>query len=207
MNSNFLIGFSDELTKEAKYPISRFLNSRMTHGVIEGANRGAQGAALGLGTAATAGMAAGGVGLGALHAYLGRSVTGRALHGRLVRGGKGLMGHEKKKMSEALGVSGPKLDKMIASYAAANKGGKTMPISRAATVKYNPLAAIQRLVDTRALAGRAGRGGKMMTTREKNILKDLAAHGSAADKKKALKIMATGGALGAGAAIGSSRRK
>ena len=170
MNSNFTAGFSDELIKEAKYPISRLLTSR----AVSGAGGLAEGAMAGMGVFSPA---MGGARM--LHQHLIRSVGGRALHGRLVRGGKGLMGHEKKKLSEALGVSGPKLDKMIASYAKANKGGKTHPISRAVSTPYTGIGAIRRLADTRAMAGRAGKGGKGMTKREKSILAELGAHGKA----------------------------
>lgn len=197
MNTNFINGFGDELIKEAKYPISRLMTSR-------GA-AGAAGAAEGLSTGMLA-MGPVGGGIRALQQHVMRGVGGRALHGRLVRGGKGLMGHEKKKLAEALGVSGPKLDKMIDGYAKAHKGSKTNPISRAVSSKYTGIAIPRRLMDTRAMAGRAAKGGKGMSKKEKQILQDLGAAGqSPTDKKKLMKAMAVGGALGTGAAIGTRK--
>jgi hypothetical protein len=208
MTGRFISGFGDELIKEAKYPISRLITSRQTAGYL-GAKEGIRAAGL-MGATSLAGVggaAAGGAALRALHQHLIRTVGGRALHGRLVKGGKGLMGHEKEKLGEALGVSGPKLDKMIASYAAANKGGKTHPLSRAASTKWTGIGAARRIVDTRAMAGRAARGGAAMTGREKDILKSLAAHGSAPEKKKALMALGTAGAVGTGAAIGTRKKR
>jgi hypothetical protein len=204
--NDFLSGFADELTKEAKYGLSRALTSSASLGGAAPAYAGSgvagvQAMRLALGGAPSlipivAGSGA--VGANTLRQTLMRSVSGRALHGRLVKGGKGLMAHEKAKIGEALGVSGPKLDKMIASYAAANKGGKTHALARAVSSKRTGVAIPRRLMDTRAMAGRVAAGGAGMTARENKILTELASHGKKIDSRRKLKIMAGGTAAAIG---------
>jgi hypothetical protein len=186
----FIEAFSDELEKLAKYPISRLLTGRVPAATV-GAVQGALIHPL-------AGAAFAGRDL--LHQQLFRTVGGRALAGRLARGGKGLMKHEKKKLSEALGVSEGRLEKLIASHAKRQKGGKTYPVSRALSTKYNPLSIPRRLVDTRAMAGRAARGGKGMTKREREILAALKKEKTVSNVKRGL--LAGSAMLGTAAALG-----
>jgi len=191
--NNFYNGFADELIKEAKYPISRFLTHRAGSGAMDAVGHAAAGTALG--PAAAVG------GLEVALQSLRRGIGGRALHGRLVRGGKGLMGHEKKKLAETLGVSVPEVEKIIARYAAKHRGGKTHPVSRALSTKYNPIAIPRRILDTRAMAGRAAAGGKGMTKREREIVKVLRGEKTQAGRIKALKTI---GVASSGLALGGA---
>lgn len=164
--SYFLDGFTDEMVKEAKYPISRVLSSLGLSSGLGAAAGGATGAASlagypGAPAAAKALMGASGATSGALEglggAFFRRILGSRAMKGRLARGGKGLMKHEKKRLAEATGLSEENLEKAIARIAK-KKGGKTYPVSRALDTKYNPLNIPGRLIDARALAGRSLRG-------------------------------------------------
>ena len=111
------------------------------------------------------------------------------------------MNHEKKKLAETLGVSEAKLEKMIASYAKKNKGGKTHPLSRAVSSKYTGLPIPRRLLDTRAMAGRAAKGGKGMTKRERQILEELGAEGTKMTRNRRLALL---GGLAGGAGVGKA---
>ena len=199
----FMTGFGSELVKTAKYPISRFLSSRLAGAAGSGADYATKAhlVGAGLGPIAALGGLGAGIGLGA--AQLRRVVGGRAAMGRLARGGKGLMVHEKKRLAEAAGVTLPELEKVLVRVG--KKGGKTYPVSRAISTKYNPLMAIERIIGSRGFAGRAGRGGKAMTGREKQLLEALMAEKKHGARIKGLKRgAATMGALAGGTALGAS---
>jgi hypothetical protein len=125
--------------------------------------------------------------------------------GQIRRGGKGLMAHDKRRLAEAAGVSVPRLEKMLARIGkrSAKAGDKTYPVSRLLNTKYSLIAIPRRVVGTRGFAGRASRGGKGMTGREKEILALLMKEKKRGNVRRVLGIGGTTGALGAGTAIGS----
>lgn len=186
------LSFSDELEKIAKYPISKLLTSR---GVAGGVGAGA---GIGIGAATGGGalpLAALMGARGAGEAALGRIISSRGMAGRLRRGGKGLMKHDIKRLAEATGSSEADVLKAIASMG--QKGGKTNPISRFLTAKYNPLNIPGRMIGARGMAGRALDGPGTLMGREGKTLSEL---GDAVKKVKRTRALKRGGAAAGGAA-------
>ena len=192
----FTNGFADELVKTAKYPISRLFSSPHVGGAVGGAA-----GAIGAGPLA--------VPLGAMGAL--SSATGmqggraRALKALLVRagqGGKGLMKQERKRLAEATGMSIKDVDVALKRVGRKhiNRTGDRARLERAATYKYNPLAALQRAIGARGFAGRAARGGKGLQASELELIEMLRKE-KPGKLKKLLAGAATAGGLGAGVAL------
>lgn len=191
--SQFTVSFADELEKIAKYPISKLLTSRGVAGGV-GAGAGMSLGALGgpatmlLGGALSGGRAAG-------EAALGRIISSRGMAGRLRRGGKGLMKHDIRRLAEATGSSEADVLKAIAAMG--KKGGKTNPISRFLTAKYNPLNIPGRMINVRGMTGRALDGSGTLMGREAKTLEELQ---GAVKKVKRTRALKRGGAAAGGAA-------
>ena len=171
--------FGDELTKLAKYPISRLVTGRAASGATTAGTAGLMGAPLKLLPFVGA--------RGAAETHVASVIGGRGLAGRIARGGKGMTGHEKKRVAEAAGMSVERLEKVLKRIEKQGPGKSkalsaivdkksTMPFSRAATHRFLPLPGIGHLsrgISARGFAGRAARGGKGMTKREKAIVEEL----------------------------------
>jgi len=200
---SMLNAFVDELEKMADaktYPISRYLTSPSMQ-AITGAGLGiGQGIAHGMSAGATIPITAalsGGAGLmrgaaGGIQASLGRLLGAGGMAGRLARGGKGLMGHEKTLLAQMSGMSREELESVLARIAKKNEGMSTSPLPRALTTKYNPFNIPGRLIGARGFAGRAATGGKKLTPIERGIIDQL-------KREKWLRRGKIGGLVGGGA--------
>ena len=179
MTSPFVRGFAGELDKlsaDKTYPISRFLTSKTVAGLM-GAARLDPTPAISTG--------------------ISRYVDAHGLEGRIVRGGKGLMNHDKRRLAEMIDVSPERLDSILAQAGRRHKGESTNPLTRLMTTKYDPTNIPGRMIGIRGMAGRVATGGKLqaseqhaldMLRKEKNI------HTA---KRVGLGAAAAGGVVGA----------
>lgn len=200
--SSFEYGFHDEIEKQAKYPVSRLLSSIPAHLFAGGALGGVNAAMIG--KSVPMGKLIGGASQGA-GATLGRVLNARALKGRIARGGKGLTGSEKKRLAEVVGVSVPRLEKIMKSMDT-GKGVASMStnsISRALNTKWTGLPILDRFVHSRGMAGRALDGGSGLLKSEKAIIDSLVN----ANRSRTAKQVGLAALLGGGAAAGIKAKK
>ncbi len=145
------------------FPISRALTAPLS--LVETLRGALTGGSLGHTVGGPLGAAVGGSlgGAGGLMQGVGLSLARRrnfaqSTFARLLRGGEGLMEHEKDRLAEGLGLRRARFDQlaqaMKTKHPARRIGAHEDIYSRFANSKYNPMAALERLVDARALAGR-----------------------------------------------------
>lgn len=164
--------FVDELLKlggARTFPVSRALTTPLS--LLDAVRGGVSGGTVGHTLAGPLGAGAGGVG-GALYGLVrgvGESLGRRrnfaqATLARLGAGGAGLMKHERARLAEGLGVSAERMEKIIAGLRKRSAGGVAHEgrYSRLANSVVNPVAALERFVDARALAGRLGTGAPLL---------------------------------------------
>jgi hypothetical protein len=140
--------------------------------------------------------------------WAGRSIKARGTAGRLARGGKGLMGFEKKRLAEAANISPEKLEKLLPGMG--QRGASTNPISRGLSSMYSPLAPINlvdRFAVSRAMAGRAARGGKGLVGEERRLIEAIKHHNLKHNINRAAAIGGGAAAVGGGAAVLRHHRK
>lgn len=158
--------FADELRKLGgrSFPLSRALSTPLS--LVDAVRGGVRGGTVGHTFGGPIGAGAGGVG-GALYGLL-RGVgdtLGRRRNfavstlARLRAGGSGLQRHEKARLAEGLGLAPERMEKIIRGMRRRVPGGdlgQEGRYSRLANSTLNPVAALERFVDARALAGRMG---------------------------------------------------
>ena len=176
-----IAGFGDELQKIGagrSFPLSRALTAPLSlletgRGLLTG---GSIGHAAGGPVGAALGGAAGAV--GGLMNGVGRSLGRRrnfaqSTLARLVRGGKGMMEHEKSRLAEGLGLSRERLETLITRMKVRRPerhlGTHEDVYSRFANSKINPIAALERVIDARALAGRLAKGEPLLQHEEELV--------------------------------------
>lgn len=195
MTSTINTSFGDELVKLARYPISRFLSSphaAATSGAISSVTPGAGGFnAIGMGIGSL-------LGASTLQGTRARGV--KALLARAGQGGEGLMKHERKRLAEATGLTRKQLDDALERVGRKQLANTkdTAKIERALTWKYNPLAALGRVIGARGMAGRAARGGKGLQASEKEMLEAIKQEHKRRIRRKLGLGAAAGGAAGLG---------
>ena len=206
--------FADELVKlGADYRYSRLLTTpgaQAMRGALADALAGAAewgvfGAAGGISrpgaVAATTGLAGlrGALG-GPGRALAERRNFAQATLARLVDGGR-LMGEERARLVEALGVAPERLDRAAARLARGEKNRFMTPAeslqSCLSTTKYLPHLALDRVVNARALAGRVAAGEPLLQA-EKNLFSAVRGADRAERLRRALPYAAGGAATGAG---------
>jgi GNAT superfamily N-acetyltransferase len=177
-----------------KHPIARFLLNPKTTGV------GAAGLLAATGDVAATPLAL----LAAAGRHRGNSTRSLALLDRIkLHGGKGIMRTEKKHLAEAMGVSVPKIERMIDQASKRPIPKRGLPRRaldqgfRAATSKYNPGEAAVRALNVRYLADKVSRG-KNLNPYEQEMIKIL---GNERISSKGKKLLMGGAALGAGATL------
>lgn len=165
--------FFDEFVKlggARTFPISRALTTPLS--LLDAVRGGVSGGTVGHTLAGPLGAGAGGAG-GALYGLLrgvGESLGRRrnfaqATLARLGAGGAGLMKHERARLAEGLGVSAERMEKIVAGLRKRSAGAgaaREGQYSRLANSVVNPVAALERFVDARALAGRLGTGAPLL---------------------------------------------
>src|SRR4051812_13612170 len=169
-----IAGFGDELRKIGAgrtFPLSRALTAPLSlletgRGLVTG---GSIGHAVGGPVGAAMGGAAGAV--GGLMNGVGRSLARRrnfaqSTLARLVRGGEGMMENEKSRLAEGLGLPRERLDTLIRRMKGRRPeqhlGTHEDAYSRFANTKSNPIAAAERVMEARALAGRLAKGEPLL---------------------------------------------
>jgi hypothetical protein len=172
---NAIAAFRDELLKlggARSFPISRALTTPLS--LVDALRGGVSGGTIGHAIAGPMGAGAGGVG-GALYGLvrgvgdtLGRRRNfAQSTLARLRAGGAGLMKHEKARLAEGLGVSVDRMEQLIAGLKKrpprAGRERYEGDYSRLANSVFNPVAALERLIDARALAGRLGTSAPLLT--------------------------------------------
>lgn len=214
--------FGDELLKLGggrTFPVSRALTTPLS--LVDALRGAVSGGTLGHSVAGPLGAGAGGV-AGALYGVargVGESLGRRrnfaqATLARLRDGGAGLMQHERARLAEGLGVSSQRLEKLMAGMKKprpAGVGGERGEgdYSRFANSAVNPIAALGRFIDARALAGRIGTQAPLLAD-EKMLVDALRARERIERAKEvakpAAKVLGAVGAAG-GAGYGAYRAR
>jgi hypothetical protein len=211
--------FSDELLKLGAgrtFPISRALTTPLS--LVDALRGAVSGGTLGHTVGGPVGAGAGGV-AGALYGVargVGESLGRRrnfaqSTLARLRDGGAGLMQHEQARLAEGLGVSSDRLEKLVGGMKQqrrdAGAGRGEGEYSRFANSALNPIAALGRFLDARALAGRMGTRESLLA--DEKMLVDALRRRERIERAKdvampAAKVLGAAGAVG-GAGYGAYR--
>lgn len=204
--------FAAELSKlgaARTFPVSRALTTPLS--LLDAVRGAVSGGAFGHAMAGPLGAGGGAAG-GALYGLvrgvgdsLGRRRNfAQSTLARLGAGGAGLMRHERARLAEGLGVSAVGMDKIVAGLRRGARPGDAAEegrYSRLANSAFNPVAALERFIDARALAGRMGTKAPLLAD-EKMLVDALQARARVERAKDiagpAAKALGAAGVAGAG---------